>query len=201
MCLLDFLFNDPPQFVRKPKQAKRSKQPKAKVTGTHTFTVQKAYCCPAEPLIRNALEPFGIPVTGFSEKVVNVGLLRHGQIKYKEEAYKNLPMAQEATFSVPAARAKQAEAWLWATGRIIVTDGNISKTAEAWGKQRNGSMPIAWDANAGREYARAKHPVADSTPYAPQRLGEPWIEPGCTPALAVWSKTNNLVKNGKGKKK
>lgn len=203
MCFLDKWFAPAPQFVRKPKQPKRGNG-KPKPTGTHTFTVQKAYCCPAEPLIRNALEPFGVPISNYSEQAVKVSMLASARIKHKEPDYAHLPVAQQATFSVRKGQAEWAESLLWATGRLIVVGGNINKRNEAWGKQRNGAMPIAWDAHAGRMYARSKAPATQNdtdTPYAAPPPGEPWIEPGCSKALEVWSKTNKLVKDKKTKEK
>lgn len=200
MCLLDFLFNDPPQFVRKPKQPKRSKRPKAKVTGTHTFVVQKPFCCPAEAIIRNALEPYGIPLTNYSEQIVESKdmkkrmeienrtqeNLKYGPVLF--EIYKR--KAIEATFTVPKAQAFWAEYLMESTGRLIVVDGKIDKRNRQWGERRDGVMPVAADADKGRMYARAKSGIKKPDAIA-------WIEPDCTKKLEIISKAEAK----KGKKK
>jgi len=190
-----------PQFVKKVK--KLLQEEKRPAGGVHTVTIQKAYCCPAEELVRNALEPFGIPVTKFSEKTVKVSGSQHARLKYQEPAYKHLPVAQQATFCVPKSRANQAEAWLWATGRMIVIEGNLRPGNQTWGEARAGKMPVAWDAKAGRIYARGKTvtPKQDETAIRPRPAnGEPWIEPGCQHALEVWSKADRQGKPQRRKK-
>lgn len=200
MCLLDFLFNDAPQFVRKPKQPKRGKQPKAKVTGTHTFVVQKPFCCPAEAIIRNALEAYGVPLTNYSEQIVeSKDMAKRMQIERRtQENLKYGPVlfeiykrkAIEATFTVPAAQAFFAEYLMESTGRLIVVGGKVDKRNRQWGEQRDGIMPVASDAAKGRMYARSKSGIKQPDAAA-------WIEPTCTKQLEIISKAEQAKKGKK----
>ncbi len=202
MCFLDKFFAPAPQFVRKTdKRAKRktTKQVKVKPTGLHTFRVQKPFCCPAEAIIRNALEPYGIPMTSYSEQVVDSqDMQKRMQIEYRTrenlkygpvlfEIYKQ--KAMEATFTVPAAQASWAEYLMESTGRLIVVDGKVDKRNRRWGERRDGLMPVASDSEKGRMYARMKAGIKKPN-------GAELIEPGCTKKLEILSKAQ-----AKGKKK
>lgn len=197
MCLLDFLFEDAPAMVRKTdkKQQRKvqGKQSKVAPTGLHTFTVQKAYCCPAWPIIRDAMLRYSIPVHDYSERTVTIGTDELLRIPAQEALYRDVPSACEATFSVPAAQAKWAEYLLWSTGRLIVTGGNIDKRNEKWGERREGVMPLPWDAEAS---------IKRAVKIANKPTDGPWLEKDCKQGQVLWAEAKlNADKVRKGKRK
>lgn len=197
MCLLDFLFKDAPPTVRKTgKKQKRKvegRQSKAKPSGLHTFTIQKSYCCPAWPIIRDAMHRYSIPVANYSEHTLEISGAELYSIPTKESAYATLPIATEATFSVPKSQAKWAEYLLWSTGRLIVTRGNIDKRNQQLGERRQGVMPMPWDADASTQrIAKLASKPSDG----------PWIEKTCKAGLSMWQEAKlNADKAKRGKRK
>ncbi len=197
MCLLDFLFKDAPAMVRKTGKNQRRKvearQPKVKPAGLHTFTIQKAYCCPAWPIIRDAMHRYSIPVSDYTERTINVNGAELSKIPHKELAYADVPFACEATFSVPNSQAKWAEYLLWSTGRLIVTGGNIDRRNQQLGERRAGVMPMPWDADASTQRV-AK--------LASKPSAGPWLEKTCRAGLSMWQEAKlSADKAKKGKRK
>lgn len=136
---------------------KRKRRDHIPADATHQFVVQKAYCVPAKSIIMDALTPYQIPVCGYDEVVKTVRMrtaIKAALIRDPE--FFTMPMAQEATFSVPARRAEWAEFLLESTGRLVITGGRVNAKNEEWGRRRNGRMPTPW-----------------------RQGDEPWVEADC----------------------
>lgn len=195
MCFLDWLTNPAPQFVRKTGKQQRRKVEgaKQKVTGMHTFTIHKAYCCPAWPIVSQALQRYHIPITGYEESTVAISSDELFNIPAKEALYKEIPAAAQATFSVPKQQAAWAEYLLWSTGRLIVVAGNISKRNQVLGERRAGVMPLPWHADAS-----AKQVVK----IANRPSTGPWLESECKAGQLLWKEAKLAAdKAKKGKRR
>lgn len=191
------IFDDP-----QPRRARKSRTPRQRPSGYHTFTVQKPFCAPCRDFVYTALEPYGIPVFNYSEKATGLSikdaaklwkieLRTFENLKYGPGAATFLPFAQQATFSVPKAQASWAEYLIESTGRLCVTGGRIDAKNRKWGDRRLGKMPTPWDKRAGVQYAQSR--------IQPPENGKPWIESSCSAGKKLWQEVNIRVKKARSK--
>lgn len=185
---------------RKQARQSRGKARPSGPTGQHTFVVQKPYCSPARDIILTALQPYGIPISNYAEEEKNTSIsaiAKMTRLNLKSfDGLMNLslgiPIAQEATFSVPKGQANWAEYLLDRTKKLAIVKGRIDRRNERWAGKHGGKMPTPWDAQAGRARAQALAPPPD---------GQPWIEKDCSKGKQIWQQVNAAVKTAKGKQK
>lgn len=108
----------------------RQKRRAEKLQGSHSFTVQKAYCTPAKAVILQSLNTYGVPVSNYKERVLGAEV--------------GLPIAQQATFTVPAQQANWAEYLMERTGELAVVGGRIDGRNREWAFSYDGKMPKPW---------------------------------------------------------
>lgn len=141
----------------------------------HTFTVQKPYCCPAAPLIRRALETYGV-------KIINLGadsnvmldprdFLTQAKMRSPNEPWATgligtamLPLAVQCKVTVRKSQAEWAEYLLERTKRLYVIGGRINSKNRDWADRHNGKMP------------------------------RPWIEKSCSEGNGIWSQVAGIQK-------
>lgn len=146
---------------------------------TRTLTVAKPYCSPARDIITGALQPYGVKILDFEEKVKTAsvrGMAR--QLGLSSDAFDAsmrvpLPMAQVATIKVTAKAAAWAEYLLLRTGKLYVVGSYQNPRNEAWARQHGGVMPTAWHDN------------------------KPMIETGCKAGMDAWGPLRKATKKGK----
>lgn len=142
---------------------------------THTFTVQKAYCCPIEPLIQQALETYGVKIVAMSKsKVVSISMLEAFKLNRAtkldpERANIQLPLATQCTVTVRQSQAEWAEYLLERTKRLYVVGGRINAKNRDWASRHDGRMP------------------------------RPWIEKDCNEGNTLWSQANKKGQSSNGK--
>lgn len=164
----------------------------------HTFVVEKPYCCPPREIILAALHPIGIPIYDLRQWSENISLATFAQrMKIELRTFENLqygplapgflPMSCRASFSVPAARANQAEYWLLRTQRLLIVKGAINPRNQLAADKHNGIMPRASDPKRGEAYARKRE---GNDP-------DPRLESTCTQAHELWRQVNELAKQAK----
>lgn len=174
--------------------------------GAHTLTVRKPYCCPASPIIRQALEPYGVKVLNISEdevrsntrdvaRMMKIEFKHFENLKYGPAAVFWLPLAIEAMVTVPKAQAGWAEYLIERTGRLMVVDGRVDRRNRKWADQHGGNMPTPWDENTAQKL-RAR----DAEIQAKIKQGNPWIEPSCSKGLGIWGALNKAAGAAKQKK-
>lgn len=165
-----------------------------KVRGLHQFTVQKPYCTPSRAIVMNALQPYAIPVYGFSETVNRAkvkDLVEIKKLNGQEPDYGDVPLSQSASFAVPSTMAGWAEDLLVSTGRLAVTKGHVpGRGVDGWAKGRGGNMPTPWDASAGVETASTRR----IAPFVPPEPGMAVIEDDCVEGKRAWQLVGNLRK-------
>lgn len=151
---------------------------------THTFTVQKPFCCHAPPLIKEALEPYGVKILALNDigsvkvsitnyaQMAKIELKRMENLRYGPAALMWLPLAMQATVTVKKSQAEWAEYLLERTKRMCVVGGRINSKNRDWANHHNGQMP------------------------------RPWIEKSCSEGNEIWSQVSKIQqgkdnKNGK----
>lgn len=149
----------------------------------HTFTVQKPFCCPASPLIMQALEPYGVKIVAMGQdRRVNISTANYAQLakielkrmenlKYGPIAVVWLPLAIECDVTVRESQAEWAEYLIERSKRMCVIKGRINKQNRDWANRHDGEMP------------------------------KPWLETSCSEGKNVWGQVSAIkkgqVKNGK----
>ena len=114
---------------------------------THTFTVQKAYCCQPGPIIEQALQTYGVKLLKLGPcHVVKMSMaeaLKMNRISTldPEKANLALPLAMQCTVTVKQVQAEWAEYLMERTKRLYVVKGNINSKNRDWASAHNGVMP------------------------------------------------------------
>lgn len=168
-------------------------------TQTHTLTVRKPFCCPAQKIVHDALQPYGVRVLGFSENGVQLNIRDFARmmktelrtfenLKYGPAAVMWLPLAIEANVTVAKAQASWAEYLLERTGRLIVVGGRVNEKNRQWADRHNGKMPTPW-ADDTAQRLRA----IDAQIQVGIAQGQPWIESGCKSGHGVWQAANQAI--------
>lgn len=112
---------------------------------THTFTVQKAYCTPAKSIILQALNTYGVPVLAYKENTAAAKMNGDPRLATLARAGTGtMPMAQEATVTVPKQQAVWAEYLMMRTGKLSVVGGRINSKNVEWAARHDGAMPRPW---------------------------------------------------------
>lgn len=143
------------------------------INDTVTLTVAKPYCSPARPIIKNALEPYGVKIHSIREKVINISLLEFSRrmqielktrenLKYGAASVVFLPMSIEAKVTVNSKAAAWAEYLMLRTGKLYVPGRYYEPKNYEWAKKHGGVMPPQWE------------------------KGEPWIEKMCSKGIEKW---------------
>lgn len=204
------------QAKRTEKRGERAERPDRSLPELHHFVVQKPFCAPCRDLLLTALNPYGIPVHNFSERVTKTSIKDLAKrlrieastlenVKYGPGFIGYLPMAMECEFDVSAKQASWAEYLIESTNRLIVVSGSVNRKNRQWGNRRNGKMPVAWDAVRWKTYSERKQGNAASDVVADGRMvmmgkdGEPWIEEQCTQGRELWKTIMKAAEKGKRK--
>ena len=148
---------------------------------TRTLTVAKPFCGPARHIVTGALQPYGVKILDYQEKVRTAGV--RGMIRQmglSDESFDGdmkvpLPMAQVAKVEVSAKAAAWAEYLLLRTGKLYVVGDYQNPRNEAWARKHGGVMPTAWHDN------------------------KPMIETGCTKGMEAWAPLRKAAKGSKRK--
>jgi len=169
----------------------------------HKFTVQKPYCTPCRSHVYTALQPFGVPIFDYEERTENISIMHMAEVwKIELRTFENLkygpigltflPMAQAASFSVPANRARWVYYLLRSSGRVAVTGGKRSE----WDNDARGAkLPTAWDKRAGVQAAMA----AEMKVLVPPGENKAWIESSCTDGNEMWKMVQKVRDDAKEK--
>lgn len=146
-----------------------------------TLNVAKPYCAPARPIIRKALEPYGVKVFSIRETVVQISLADFARrMKIETKTFENLkfgpaaalflPMAIHAKVKVRRRAAGWAEYLMLRTARLYVPGKYYEPQNEEWALKHGGTMPPQWE------------------------RGEPWIEAMCSKGVNQWQQVKDAAK-------
>lgn len=146
---------------------------------TRTLRVAKPFCSPARHIVTGALQPYGVKILDYQEKVRTAGV--RGMLKqmyldddsFDGDIKVPLPMAQVAKVEVSEKAAAWAEYLLLRTGKLYVVGDYVNKRNEAWARQHGGTMPAAWND------------------------GKPMIETSCKAGMDAWGPLRKAAKKGK----
>jgi hypothetical protein len=146
-------------------------------TETHTFTIQKPFCCGPAALVRDALEPYGVKIISLSpDRTTTVSVKNFAQLMRIEfKRFDNLrygpgmflmalPLAMQCTVTVRKAQAEWAEYLIERTKRMCVVGGNINSKNRDWANRHDGKMP------------------------------KPWIEKSCSSGNDLWQQVDVIMK-------
>lgn len=117
---------------------------------THTFLVQKAFCCPPGPIIEQALQTYGVKILKLGQcRVVKMSLAEAVKMNRistmdPERANLSLPLAMQCEVTVKQVQAEWAEYLMERTKRLYVVRGNINSKNRDWARAHDGVMPRPW---------------------------------------------------------
>lgn len=141
---------------------------------THTFTVQKPFCCEPRQLVMQALEPYGVKIISLGEdhqvnisvkdyaQLAKIELKRMENLRYGPMAVMFLPMAMACDVTVRKSQAEWAEYLIERSKRMCVVKGGINSKNRDWANRHDGQMP------------------------------RPWVEKSCSEGNGIWSQVNDI---------
>jgi hypothetical protein len=146
----------------------------------HTFTVQKPFCCPCSPKIKQALTPYGVKIIKIGEdklcfvsvkdfsQMMRIEFKRFDNLRYGPGMlFASLPIAMQCTVTVYKSQAEWAEYLIERTKRICVISGGINSKNRDWANKHNGNMP------------------------------KPWVEKSCESGNSMWEQVSQIMKDAK----
>ena len=117
---------------------------------THTFLVQKAFCCQPGPIIEQALQTYGVKILKLGPcKVVKMSMAEAVNMNRistldPEKANLMLPLAMQCEVTVKQKQAEWAEYLMERTKRLYVVKGNLNSRNRDWARAHDGVMPRPW---------------------------------------------------------